>query len=283
MPCPFATGRARDVADSGGQRYEKWIEMLRRLSVPRRSSCSSRARDPRRPRSSIGIGVVVVDITTRKEAEKAMRFQADLLAAVGQAIVAVDLERTIIYWNKAAELLYGWSAAEAIGRSSVDVIPRQESPDRAAMMGELMRRGETWSGDYEATRRDGSIVAVQVTNTPVFDHDGKLVAVIGSSIDITERRALDQARGLLSAIVDGSGDAIFASTVDGDLHQLEPCRRGAVRLHRRRSDRAAGVTDRATRARLRNRPRCVAASMPVDRTNISRPNGSGRTAAWSTC
>ena len=147
----------------------------------------------------------------------AIRFQADLLAAVGQAVVAVDLERTIIYWNRAAALLYGWSAAEAIGRSSVEVIPRQESKDRAEMMAELMLRGETWSGEYEASRRDGSIVAVQVTNTPVFDRDGKLVAVIGSSIDITERRAGDQARRLLSAIVDGSGDAIFASTVDGIL------------------------------------------------------------------
>ncbi len=165
----------------------------------------------------IGIGVVVVDITARKDAEQAIRFQADLLAAVGQAVVAVDLEGTIIYWNRAAALLYGWSAAEAIGRSSVEVIPRQESKDRAEMMAELMRRGETWSGEYEAARRDGSIVAVQVTNTPVFDRDGKLVAVIGSSIDITERRAGDQARRLLSAIVDGSGDAIFASTVDGTL------------------------------------------------------------------
>ena len=66
----------------------------------------------------------MVDITARKQAEEAVRFQAELLAAVGQAIVAVDLERTVIYWNRAAEELYGWSAAEAIGRSSVDLIPR---------------------------------------------------------------------------------------------------------------------------------------------------------------
>ena len=63
-----------------------------------------------------GLGVVVVDITARKQAEQALRFQSELLAAVGQAIVAVDLERTVIYWNRAAEEMYGWSAAEAIGR-----------------------------------------------------------------------------------------------------------------------------------------------------------------------
>ena len=60
----------------------------------------------------------------------AMRFQTELLAAAGQAIVAVDLNRTVIYWNRAAEEIYGWSAAEAMGRQSPDLIVRDESPDQ---------------------------------------------------------------------------------------------------------------------------------------------------------
>jgi diguanylate cyclase (GGDEF)-like protein/PAS domain S-box-containing protein len=170
----------------------------------------------------IGIGVVVVDITSRKHAEQAMRFQAELLAAVGQAVVAVDLERTIIYWNRAAEQLYGWSAAEAIGRRSVDVIRREEAEGGPEMMVGLMRRGQTWSGEYEATGRDGSAISVHVTNTPAFGPDGSLVAVIGSSVDITERKAGDDARRRLSSIVDGSGDAIFGSTVDGFFTSWNP-------------------------------------------------------------
>ena len=65
---------------------------------------------------TIGIGLVAVDITARNRADEAMRFQAELLAAAGQAIVAVDMNRSVIYWNRAAEEMYGWSAAEAIGR-----------------------------------------------------------------------------------------------------------------------------------------------------------------------
>ena len=162
-----------------------------------------------------GLGVVVVDITARKQAEQARRFQAQLLEAVGQAIVAVDLERTVIYWNKAAEEMYGWSAAEAIGRKSVEVIPRKEPPDRARMMLELMLQGNSWSGEYEVTRRDGKLISVHVTNTPVLGDDGNLVAVIGSSLDITERKAGEEARWRLASIVDCSGDAIFSSTIDG--------------------------------------------------------------------
>ena len=116
-----------------------------------------------------------------------MRFQTELLAAAGQAIVAVDLDRTVIYWNRAAEEIYGWSAAEAVGRKSPELIVRDEAPDHSEMMRRTMLRGETWSGDYEVTRRDGSKMWVFVTNTPMLGSDGALVAVIGSSIDITER------------------------------------------------------------------------------------------------
>jgi diguanylate cyclase (GGDEF)-like protein/PAS domain S-box-containing protein len=170
----------------------------------------------------IGIGFVVVDITARKLAEKAVKFQSDLLAAAGQAIVAVNLDRNVIYWNRAAEEMYGWSAAEAIGRPSVELIVRHESPDRVEVMLATMLRGERWSGDYEVTRRDGSNVWVFVTNTPLFDDDGQLLGVIGSSIDVTERKMAEAAGRQLAAIIDGSGDAIFGSTVDGLVTSWNP-------------------------------------------------------------
>ena len=114
-------------------------------------------------------------------------FRPSCSPAAGQAIVAVDLNRTVIYWNRAAEEIYGWSAAEAMGRHSTDLIVRDESPDQMRSDDRDVLRGETWSGDYEVTRRDGSQISVFVTNTPMLGSDGVLVAVIGSSIDITTR------------------------------------------------------------------------------------------------
>jgi diguanylate cyclase (GGDEF)-like protein/PAS domain S-box-containing protein len=171
---------------------------------------------------TIGIGLVVVDNTARKRTEESMRFQTELLAAAGQAIVAVDTNRTVIYWNRAAEEIYGWSAAEAVGRQSPELIVRDEAPDRTEMMIQMMLRGETWSGDYEVTRRDGSKMSVFVTNTPMFDSDGGLVAVIGSSIDITERKRAEAAGRRLTAIVDGSGDGIVGLTNDGIITSWNP-------------------------------------------------------------
>ena len=163
----------------------------------------------------IGIGLVVVDITARTHTDEALRFQAELLAAAGQAIVAVDVNRIVIYWNRAAEEMYGWSTEEAIGRPSVELIPRAEAPDRATTMLDTMLGGRTWAGDYDVTLRDGRLITVFVTNTPVFDQAGTLVAVIGSSIDISERKSAEASARRLAAIVDGSGDAIFGTTNDG--------------------------------------------------------------------
>jgi PAS domain S-box-containing protein len=63
------------------------------------------------------------DITGRKRAEEQIRFQRRLLDAVGQAIIATDLQGKIIYWNRAAKELYGWSAEEVMGHPIVEVTP----------------------------------------------------------------------------------------------------------------------------------------------------------------
>jgi diguanylate cyclase (GGDEF)-like protein/PAS domain S-box-containing protein len=169
-----------------------------------------------------GIGLVVVDNTAQKRTEESMRFQTELLAAAGQAIVAVNLDRTVIYWNKAAEEMYGWSAAEAVGRRYLELIVRDETADRNEVMVQAMLRGETWSGDYEVTRRDGTKMWVFVTNTPMLGSDGALVAVIGSSIDITKRKTAEAIGRRLTAIVDGSGDGIFGLTDDGIITSWNP-------------------------------------------------------------
>ena len=65
-------------------------------------------------------------------------FQARLLDEVGQAVIATDPQGKIIYWNRAAEVLYGWSSEEVMGRSVVEVTPSEELVDRAEeIMAEL--------------------------------------------------------------------------------------------------------------------------------------------------
>ena len=67
------------------------------------------------------------DITGHKSAEEQIRFQARLLDAVGQAIIATNTQGTIIYWNRAAEELYGWSTEVVMGCPIVEVTPSEET------------------------------------------------------------------------------------------------------------------------------------------------------------
>src|SRR5215218_6021181 len=127
------------------------------------------------------------DITGRKSAEEQIRFQARLLDAVGQAIIATNPQGTIIYWNRAAEELYGWPKEEVMGRPIVEVTPSEE------MMSEL-RAGRSWSGEFVVQRKDGSTFPAMVTDTPVHDEQGNLAGIIGVSTDITEFKKMEELR-----------------------------------------------------------------------------------------
>src|ERR687897_514734 len=119
------------------------------------------------------------DITGRKSAEEQIRFQARLLDAVGQAIIATDPQGTIIYWNRAAEELYGWSKEEVMDRPIVEVTPSQEMLERAEEIMSELRAGRSWSGEFMVQRKDGSTFPVMVTDTPVHDEQGSLEGIIG--------------------------------------------------------------------------------------------------------
>jgi PAS domain S-box-containing protein len=122
------------------------------------------------------------------EAEAQLRFQAQLLDAVGQAVIALDLDHRITYWNRAAEALYGWTAAEAVGHSAARLVPTSASQTQVAAIWDALRRGESWSGEFVVQRRDGTTFPALVTNSPVRDATGHLVGFVGTSSDLTERR-----------------------------------------------------------------------------------------------
>lgn len=143
--------------------------------------------------SPSGLSVYFHDATARKQAFDEGRFQARLLDAVGQAVVASDLRGNIIYWNGFAETLYGYSAEEAQGRSVIEltVPPGEARGDRSALLRRL-RLGETVTDETAAWRRDGTRFLAFITHSPVFSVNGELIGVVSVSSDVTERRRAEQ-------------------------------------------------------------------------------------------
>jgi diguanylate cyclase (GGDEF)-like protein/PAS domain S-box-containing protein len=129
-------------------------------------------------------------IVASKEEEQ-LRFQAKLLDAVGQSVIATDLEGKVLYWNRGAQELYGWSAGKALGRNLRDLTVSEELLDQAEEIRSELRAGRTWSGEMLLRRRNGSRVPVLGTATPIFDDRGDLEGMIGVSTDISERKALE--------------------------------------------------------------------------------------------
>jgi diguanylate cyclase (GGDEF)-like protein/PAS domain S-box-containing protein len=139
--------------------------------------------------NSVLRGVVVTfrDLTDQVRADEKVRFQARLLDAVGQSVIATDRQGKIVYWNRAAEELHGWSAEEATGRSVLDVVLPEQTPDQRQEIMLGLGEGRSWSGEFELRRRDGTLFPAMITTSPTLDDRGDLVGIIGVSTDITER------------------------------------------------------------------------------------------------
>ena len=128
------------------------------------------------------------DVTEQKVTEERLRFQADLLGAVGQAVIAIDPEGEVLYWNHAAERLYGWSEEEAMGRKLTELVISEDLWERAEEIMDQLRAGRSWSGEFVVKRKDGTTFSAMITDTPVHNERGDLVGIIGVSTDITDHK-----------------------------------------------------------------------------------------------
>jgi diguanylate cyclase (GGDEF)-like protein/PAS domain S-box-containing protein len=131
------------------------------------------------------------DITERTQAEDQVRLQADLLAAVGEAVIAADLQGKVIYSNRYAERLYGWTASEMHGRDIGEVAPVAPSDAGAEAIAASVSTGAPWSGELNVLRRDGTPFPAQLSISPIHDKSGALIGTIGVSADISERKVYE--------------------------------------------------------------------------------------------
>jgi protein-histidine pros-kinase len=167
-------------------------------------------------RCVVGMGI---DITDRKRAEVSLARLAGIVESSDDAIAAVDLNGVFISWNAGAERLFGYTAAEAIGRPNRILFPDELQAKEADILARVAR-GERID-HYETVRRrkDGTLVSVSITASPVRDMSGKIIGTSKIGRDITERKqAEEQFRILVEAspngmlMVDGEGTILLINT-----------------------------------------------------------------------
>ena len=103
-----------------------------------------------------GLAIFSVDITERKRREELLRFQASVLSQVTDAVVGIDLQHRVVYWNKAAEELYGHSASEVLGRPVQEVVRyRWIKPEDEAFCVNSLRESGVWKGEIIHVKKTG--------------------------------------------------------------------------------------------------------------------------------
>jgi len=151
--------------------------------------------------------------------------RAGLIAAVEQAadgIVITDTEGIIQYVNPAFTALTGYTREEAVGQNPRILKSGQQPAAVYEDLWNTLRSGRVWRGELINRRKDGTIYREDMQITPVEDSRGGTVSYIAIKRDVTERRAEEEARVLLAAIVDSSDDAIIACAPTGIIVAWNP-------------------------------------------------------------
>jgi two-component system, chemotaxis family, CheB/CheR fusion protein len=167
---------------------------------------------PLRDKSGAMIGAVnmLVDITDRKRAEQYGLHLASIVESSDDAIVSKDLNGVILTWNGGAERLFGYCAAEVVGKPITILIPSDRRFEESRIL-ERIRRGERVD-HYETIRRrkDGSLIDISITVSPIRDAKGAVIGASKIGRDITERKRREELVDLLAREVDHRSKNLLA-------------------------------------------------------------------------
>jgi len=138
------------------------------------------------------IGGIARDITEREAAEAMNRRLAAVVETSDDSIITMNLEGEIETWNAGAERIFGYTQEEAVGKSMALLRPPQARDDEAVLKG-LITRGQRID-HYETKRRhkNGHILDISLTISPIIDANGRLAGFSKISRDITERKQAEQ-------------------------------------------------------------------------------------------
>jgi two-component system, OmpR family, sensor histidine kinase VicK len=145
----------------------------------------------------------------------ALMLAALLIESSDDAIIGMNAQSVITTWNGAAQRLYGYSAAQVIGRKGTFLLPK----DRLSELDKIQNYAATKAGaqEFETKRvhKDGHVVDVAIMVSPIHDKAGITIGISARSRDIGERKRTDALMAEMAAIVDSSNDAIIGKTLEG--------------------------------------------------------------------
>lgn len=173
------------------------------------------------PQYLIGI---IEDATERKRAEEAQSRLVAVIASSDDSIISMDLNGIIESWNTGAHRLYGYTEQEMIGRTSIVLIPPDRSDEESAILKQIRNGQRIEHFETIRRRKDGSLVDVSISVSPIEDRQGKILGASKITRDVTQRKRNEAALREM----DRRKDEFLATLAHELRNPLAPIRQAAL-------------------------------------------------------
>jgi two-component system, cell cycle sensor histidine kinase and response regulator CckA len=130
------------------------------------------------------------DITEQKQAQQKIREQAALLNVSTDGILVKNIRKQILFWNKGAQILYGWKAEEVVGKNVLQLLYKEISPQLEDAYLRVMNTGE-WRGELHQMTREGKVIIVESRWTLIRDDNGQPKSILCVNTEITQQKQLE--------------------------------------------------------------------------------------------
>ncbi|MBC7428904.1 MAG: PAS domain S-box protein, partial [Bacteriovorax sp.] len=164
-----------------------------------------------------GIATTERDITVQTQTLEKFRRMATVIQDSNDAITFQDLEGNILAWNRGAEIMYGYSEAEALSKNIVDTVPQDYQEEARGFLASLKRGELVPTLETKRKTKDGKIVDVWLTNTKLTDDKGKLTGIATTERDISEQMGSLEKFRRMATVIQDSNDAITFQDLEGNI------------------------------------------------------------------
>jgi two-component system, cell cycle sensor histidine kinase and response regulator CckA len=162
---------------------------------------------------------------------------ASIIDSSEDAVISKDLNGYVLTWNSGATVIYGYTAAEMIGRSISVLAPPDRNGEEAEILAQIRAGRRVQHFETVRIRKDGAPIFVSLTISPILDGADAVMGASHVARDVTEQRRLQAAHAELAAIVHSSNDAIISKNLNGLVLTWN---RGAQQVYGYRGDEVIG-------------------------------------------